>query len=91
MKLPKIDLKVFYQAGVILFIIIALANTFTLLNNWQHLLISQKISSLSSIIFNITLVGLFGYFYSTMPKPINIPEEEENKIEVFMESLKNEN
>jgi len=85
----KINLTVFYKMGIFLFTIIALANTYTLLHNWNFLILSSKISSMASILFNISLVGLFGYFYSTMPKSSElIGEEKEKEIESFLETLK---
>jgi len=89
MKLPQIDLKIFYRGGIVLFLIIAVANTFTLFNNWDILLLPQRISSTSSIIFNLLLVGLFSYFYNTIPKPVNLGDSKtEKEIEDFVSSLK---
>ena len=61
-------LRIFYPIGIVLFIIIGLASAFSNYVYWGNMILSSKISSVASNIFNFVLAWLFYMFWKMQPK-----------------------
>jgi len=89
-----LPLNYFYVSGMYLFTIIALANSYTLFVNWDLLILSAKVSSIASIMFNVCLVGLFRYFYHQFQQTqglVHVTKDdklEQEDLEKYMKDLK---
>ena len=74
----QINLYQFYNMGMVCFLVIALANSYSMINNWALIDIGGKVSSIFGVIFNFGLVGFFSYLKNTLPgntKAEEVPEE----------------
>ena len=65
-------LKMFYLCGSIIFIIVAVANTYTNFVNWENMMLSMKVSSLFMNIFNYVLAVFFFMLLNNMNKNSSI-------------------
>jgi len=63
----QINMEQFYKMGIYCFLVIASANTFTMIIHWNNLILSSKVSSIFGIIFNFGLVLFFKYLRNTLP------------------------
>lgn len=72
----KIDMIQFYKMGIVFFIVIGFANLFTLIHQWDLLILSAKVSSLFGVLFNFGIVLFFNYLRETLPKN-NIEQKKE--------------
>ena len=82
------DVRTFYKVGIICFLVIALANSYSLYANWSILNIGGKISSISSIVFNFALVLFFNWLRKQLPSvemEKSMPTKEQ--MEKLMEEL----
>jgi len=85
----KIDTLKFYYMGIICFFIITLANTVSLILNYDNLLLSSKISSIAGIIFNLCIVLFFNYLrlqYINMN--ISVSYDRTKEINDYVSNLK---
>jgi len=63
----QINMEQFYKMGIYCFLVIACANTFTMINKWSLLILSARVSSIFGILFNLGLVLFFNYLKNTLP------------------------
>lgn len=71
-----IDMRKFYLVGGILFIIVVLANSYSLVVTWGNLNIGAKVSSIAGgLLFNLLLCLMFFSLYKMTPNSnMNIAE-----------------
>lgn len=82
-------LRTFYISGIIIFLIVGIANAFTNFTNWERLILSAKVSAMAMNLFNFILAGFFFSLYKNMPKAPE-PLKEEDLDQVFKEAIKSQ-
>lgn len=74
----EIDQRKFYQIGIGAFFIMAVSNIATILQTYRVLLLTQILSQIGGIIFNLAILGLFIHMLRGLPpKDINMASEAE--------------
>ncbi len=80
-------LRVFYISGIIIFSVVALANSYTNFVTWDSMILSFKVSSVAMNIFNYVLAIFFYYLLKSNAKAFKNIDEDEAE-EIFKEALK---
>jgi uncharacterized protein YacL len=66
---PEKVMKIFYLSGFIIFLIVGISNFFTNLILWDNMILSAKVSSIASNIFNFIVSFVFySLFYNELKK-----------------------
>lgn len=84
----EITPKRLYIIGIFSFIVVGVANSVGLIQNWEFVSIWGKIASIGGIIFNFTLVGLFKYLLDLEPK-VEIIAKSDDIDQIVKEISKN--
>lgn len=79
--IERFEMRHFFGAGVIIFIIVCIGNIFTISRAWDSLWLSAKVTGCAMIFFYFMLILVFykNYTTSKIPTP-EISEEELDKI-----------
>lgn len=82
-------LKAFYISGSIIFLMVGVANSFTNFHNWEYFILSAKVSSVASNLFNYFLAVFFYFLLKKMPKAPD-PIKEEDLDQIIKEATKSQ-
>ena len=81
-------LRMFYLSGIIIFIVVGIANTFTNISLWSEMILSSKVSAIFSNLFNYVLAIFFFFLRKGMNVDKIKPIEDETLDEIFKEVSK---
>jgi len=83
----QIKMETFYRIGVICFLVIAIANIFTLKILWEEAVFSGKITSIASILFYFALAMFFNYLLN-MSRPDVTTQYASDDVEDIIREIK---
>ena len=73
----NLSLKTFYKFGMVLFLIMGVANLFTNSFYWDSMISSSKVSAIASNFFNFVIALFFYSLLKNIPKDLKIITEKE--------------
>jgi len=79
--IEKFEMKHFFIMGIIVFLIVAVGNIFTISKAWENMWLSAKVTGCAMIFFYFMLVLVFYKNYKTVKIPTpEMSDEELDKI-----------